>query len=178
MKNKRGQFYLVAGIIILAILIGFFSISNSLKKNPSPYDVTEELSFESSKVLEYGETQFYDKPQMSLLLEHFTALYSEYAGEDTRGYFVFGDENGISAYTYEESSKGVVQLSLPGYSSSSIQIQGLEKKEIEDITLDTENNLVVVEIENIKYKFDLKPGENFYFILSRKIGEEVYTTQR
>jgi len=56
MRQKRGQFYLIAALIIIAVIIGFAGISNYIQKKEviKLYDLGEELGIESQNVLDFG----------------------------------------------------------------------------------------------------------------------------
>ena len=59
MKQKRGQFYLVAAIVIISLIVGFSVVSNyaTNKEVVKLYDLKEELGIESANVLKYGTYQ-------------------------------------------------------------------------------------------------------------------------
>lgn len=54
--NKRGQFYLMVSIIIVAVIVGLISVHNIAKKKPVAKisNLEEELETESEKVLDYS----------------------------------------------------------------------------------------------------------------------------
>ena len=54
MRQKRGQFYLIAALVIIAVIIGYAGISNYLEKKESIklYNLGEELGIESENVLD------------------------------------------------------------------------------------------------------------------------------
>ncbi len=171
--KKRGQIYLIAGIIILSILIGFVSIKTYVKQDNKTYDLTKEFGFESGKVLEFGEVNVLNETEMSELLEHFSAAYSTYAGENTEIIYIFGDENEIKAYVPEEDQNGEVSIGFLGRSTIAIKNKKVSKLDNDKITRKGEK--VIVNYNGKEYKFKLKKGYNFYFVIKRKVGEEVYS---
>ena len=51
--NKRGQLYLIAALIIVFVIIGFFSLGNYAKKQKTDvkiYDIAKELEIETGNV--------------------------------------------------------------------------------------------------------------------------------
>ena len=54
--NKRGQFYLVAAMVIIVLIVGFAAVQNYTKKSRTIklIDLKEELGIESGKVLDFG----------------------------------------------------------------------------------------------------------------------------
>ena len=181
-ENKRGQFYLMAAIIIIAVILGFVGVKNYVKKTSDVklYDLKEELGIESEKVIEYGKLELNDD-QNEQLLEHFTAVYTEYSGEEKQLYFIFGSCDKIIAYTYEEDSSGSV--SLPGVGGGSgITLTQTVKKGLcnpnEPNKYNCDNACVGKEVQviinNQQYSFDLNQGEAFYFVISEKVGDDTH----
>jgi len=148
--NKKGQFYLVATIIIVGIVIGLAVIFNYSTKTNS-YEVEEiakELNIESQKVMDYDIAQSTNK------LENFAGNYSSYVGEDKDIYFIIVDEDGDGeAYKYIAEEK---------------------------VNFSEDLNVTGEEIQfglNETYTFKREKGKNFYFIIIYdKRGERyVYT---
>ena len=168
--NKRGQFYLIAAIVVIAIIIGFATISNYYKEKSSTkiYDLGEEIGIESSEVLDYGTIN--DDVDYEELIGHFTGIYSKYAGEDKEIYFIFGNKENIVAYTYESVVSGSIALPFPGGGSPGLTLKNRIKK---DLPINKEESKILIKIkDDISQEFELKPGENFYYVIFQKIGEE------
>ena len=165
--NKKGQFYLLAAIVIIVLIVGFAAISNYAKKKSSIklYDIKDELQIEGGEVLEYGV--YTGDPQ----IEDFIEKYQEYAGEGKNLYFIFGSMDSVWLVKFEEVLTGTVKL------SSGETVPVYEKKN-ETISLGAaEGGKVIVTIGRIDYEFELKPGENFFFVLSQEIeGEQHIVT--
>ncbi|MBR9702309.1 hypothetical protein GOV13_05310 [Candidatus Pacearchaeota archaeon] len=79
-------------------------------------------------------------------IEDFTITFSEYAGEDVEIYYIFGKESGLELYN------GTGFMSPLGSVDGKIQAT----------------------IEGVGYDFDLKSGENFYFVILQEIEGEYY----
>jgi len=140
--KKRGQVYLIAAMILIAILIGFATVSNYSKKkvDTSIIDLGEELKIEGAKVLDYGTITGDDQ------IENFTQTFSEYAGDDVDIYYIFGNEVDLRLYN------GTGQMDDPL----------------------SEDEKIKVTINEIGYEFDLKSGENFYFVILKEMEGEYY----
>ena len=54
-KNKRGQFYLIAILIIIAIFVGFITVANYIRQdtNVDIRGLEEEIQIERRNVLDY-----------------------------------------------------------------------------------------------------------------------------
>lgn len=146
--DKRAQFYLVATIIIVGLLVGLSVVFNYSTK-ASSYGIekiTKELNIEGEKVLDY------DSAHSTNEFESFSRDYSAYIGEDKDIYFIIVDEDASveEAYKYSEGEK----VSLNSY----LVVDGSIR-----FTLDGK-----------VYNFELKEGKNFYFIIIYDKGGERY----
>ncbi|MBU2052837.1 MAG: hypothetical protein V1788_00325 [Nanoarchaeota archaeon] len=178
-KNKRGQYYLVAALIIITIIIGFVTLSNYSEKistETTVYGLEKGLEVESAKVLDYGVYNGLDEVNMAQLLEGFSQAYSEYAELD-KLYFIFGNSQNVSVAGYHDLEDGEVLVNLGGKESSKIKIdKQIYKKQ--DYTAEEEGidkiDIVTITINGVEYRFELYPGENFYFILTVNLKGEQY----
>ncbi len=146
MKNKGGQIYLIATVIIISIISGVTFLSDYYKKDSSTfvYDTKKQLETESEKVFDYG---FANEQDVSELIENFTKDFSDYA-EGVKIYFATGQIGNMDVYYYENGKQ-----SLPH--------------------TETAENISFY-VDNMKYSFELNEGENFYFVITQNIGGENY----
>jgi hypothetical protein len=147
MRGKRGQFYLLAAIIIITLIVGFVTLQNYSygKTSVKLDDLKEELAIESQNVIDYGTSSHDD---WDIQLEQFIESYVNYAGAGKDLYFIFGD-------------------------SGSLQVKAYQNLKLVDAPLiTTEGGEIFITIDNIEYKFDLLDEENFYFIVSQEIEGE------
>jgi hypothetical protein len=153
-KNKKAQFFLIATIILAAILAALAVASNYLTKTDSSVvdKIQRELRIEAEKVLDYealhsgnGFDEFDD----------FSKKYSYYVGQDKDIYFILVDkDNGIEeAYQYAGETK--VDLS-------------------DDLIVSADDIQFV--LDGKYYGFELEKGENFYFIIVYDTGGERYVS--
>lgn len=168
-EDKRGQFYLLAAIVIIVVIVSFAAISNYTSKQSSIklYDVKDELGIESGKVLDFGTID--ETVSDDVLLGHFTTVYDDYAGEGKDIYFIFGNEEGLLAYSYTEEVIGEISLTFGEGDPTNLNILERQKQ---NLPYTTSEGIVIVTIEDNEYEFELKPGQNFYFVISQQIGEE------
>ncbi len=179
--DKRGQFYILTAIIFVVIIMGFSVVSNYSKKKDYVrlYDIREELGIESGKVIDYGTYNELNENEMSNLVSDFATKYSEYAGEGRNLYFVYGNKNKVNVLSYEEMTFGKLTIDMGKRSRSSRETGGKEFKKEEEEFPEKEkgehrSDKVDVELGGKKYEFELKSGENFYFIVSQEIDGEKY----
>lgn len=164
--DKTGQFYLITAIILAAIIIGIVTVSNYSRKETRVRldDLQEELKIESLKVLDHGISNELSATEMNELLQNFVDNYTEQEKSNKDLYFIFGNREDITVKGYQRTAKNV---SIDG----SIITQG---PEYFIGNIDPLLDEVDISIGNLEYNFEIKPGENFYFIISQKIGEEEY----
>jgi len=202
MGKKRGQFYLVAAIVIITILIGFSVVSNYSRNKEvvKLYDLKQELNIETAKVLEYGT---YKEEEADTLLSDFAKSYADYAGEGKNMYFFFGNFQKVTAVAYQDLSNDEMKIAIrkgtgkKGRDNIDCTIDGGVTKTLCEGTLGGEEQMVrgetitfqdfssqsgnieqqvnfLIDILDSEYHFKLRTGENFYFVLEQIVGEERY----
>lgn len=173
MRNKRGQFYLIAALIIIVILGSFATLFFSNQKDYSSniYDLREELNIESEKVLDYGTYNSYNSKKITKLLENFSANYADYKGQGKSLIFVYGNEKEIYQLTYDEANRGTVGL------GDRIKLDIKGKKENKERLKINEKSVKVKFSDNLTREVQISEGENFYFILSEKKENETYIAE-
>ncbi len=149
--DKRGQFYLIAAIIISGILIAIFYASNYFVKKTSYNDgkeIAEELRIELQKVSEYWVNHPLDGEDS---FNNFVEDFSNYA-RDKDIYFIIIDKSTGEPKVIKHTDGTTV---YPGTSS----IVG---------------NEIRVELYGGNYVFPLENGENIYSIIIYDKGGERY----
>ena len=177
MLNKRGQFYLIASIVIVSVIIGFATIKNASHKPViKVYDLGDELNIESNQIIEYGII----KKKMDETIEDFVKDYASYVkGRIDDLYFVVGNSKKIDLIHPKEESSGIIN-------TAGTSVQGSKKIILEryspgidtgkKVSIENKNNKVIIIIPPTKYTFDLKPGENFYYVLHKSESNQKYIT--
>lgn len=152
--DKKGQFYLIAAIIIAGLVIGISYVANYSKKisYDEGKDIATELRIESEKVLDYNLSH----PGSPDEFEDFLMRYSYYVGADKDIYFIIVDidEGVIDAYKFVENKK-------VDYRSS----------------LDVGKNEIYFTIGGNVYTYPLEEGKNFYYLITYYKGDEEYVYQ-
>src|SRR3989344_886621 len=148
MHHKRGQFYLIAAIVIISLIAGIFTIANYSKKQDisKVYDLKRELEIESGKML--------DNVNEGYAWGGLTSNFSAYAGKDVEIIYVIVDavSRNITVYKYIDINNKVGVAYVH----------------------DSGNKIITVNVQDTDYKFKEKEGENFYFIMSQNIGDQRY----
>jgi len=118
-KNKRAQFYLLAALLIILIILGFAAVSNSARKEgidkSELYELFADTNIDKQQLIDYnipGGTG-YTLTEINEILGHFTNTYSSiekiyfiikdgeekyYEYEPGRDLTDLGDENPMSGY--------------------------------------------------------------------------------
>ena len=175
--KKKGQFYLIAAIIIIIVIVSLSGVTNYIEKRKEPvkfYDLSKELSEEGARVVDYG---IYNKEDIPLLMISFTDSYFiNYTKEkETEVVFVYGNKNNITVTTYTNQSTGEISINF-GTTNMGIRGAGRHQANRTTFTPGSGEDKVTVTILENSYKFTLKEGENFFFIITRTSGEERYVT--
>ena len=167
-KNKTAQFYLIAALIIavsVIVVVGVANYAGTKNKGDSVklYEVSEELKLEGEQVVNYG---IFTDTELETLLNDFSTNYGEYVvgGQDFDAYFIYGNRDWIKAVAYKQVREGNIGLNIGG-SQQIFQIIGRNTapSQIDKITQIGSN--VIVNIAGTNYDFDIKEGQNFFFIV-------------
>jgi hypothetical protein len=184
-KNKKAQFYLIAAIIIVGIIIILSGITNYIVTREKPakfYDLSQEFKEEGTRVVDYGIYTVSDPRDTIELMENLSEQFAEYSEEkdmETELVFVFGNTTNLTTITYTYQDTGEVRLTIPG---SSFGITGTPAKDKQVESRDPSGTFdnVNVTLLGQEYLFDLHEGENFFFVISKNVTEtqEVYIASK
>lgn len=177
-KNRRGQFFLVITVIIIGMIAGFITLSNfSIKKSDIKFShVGEELEIESKKVLDYSISQNLNDVDRKALLIDFTSNYSTYS-DAHNFYFIFGDTDEITLTGCKKLKDGQISVGDGlGTELESLSLIGGECNPISSVDISTPPAIIVLTVDEIAYPFNLTVGENFYFVVSKEVEGDIYTT--
>lgn len=171
-SNKRGQFYLVAAIIIISLIIGFVATSNYITQSEQIsriYDLGEEISIEGTSILDYG---IYAQQDTESLIENFTKEYKNYEGNL---YFIYGSKERINVGAYSDLEEKI-EVKLSGeenWNELGSPQKFEDDREKWSYSSGSLINYIRIDIKSIGiYSFEIKEGENFYFILQNEVGGE------
>ena len=117
MKNKKGQFFILAAVILSAVVVSMAVTKNYVNINQEPtkfYELTSEMKHESLRVIDYDVYQDKDK------LPSFIDMNIEnWQNQDPNAEIVviYGDEDEVTIENYGEDSVEVESQSLLGATS-------------------------------------------------------------
>ena len=174
-KNKTAQFYLIAAVIIVIMIIGLASVSNYVVTKDKPtrfYDLSEELNEESYRVSEFIIVNEQD------VMQDFTGKVAGYIEEDVDNFAVFyGDKDGAKLEFYTKEDPGGVSVTIgEGEEAPSFIVSG-RKEFVSDSTQIPPEELsgeesIAIELLGESYNFELSEGQNFIFIITKNAEEE------
>lgn len=166
--NKRGQFYLVATVIIVSIIAGFAVVSNySFEKTPSKfYPIEQELRIESAKVLDYGIASGKNTNEV---MKNFSRDYAINSDSDY-SYYVFGKEDNLTLSGYNKLNTTTIQINV----GLGEQAMNFTKNQFQAFNFSNTGENIKVIVNNVPYDFKLNKGQNFYFIVSKNVDGEKY----
>lgn len=149
MKNKRGQFYLVASIIVVAVVIALAATLNNSSRESTNIaeDIAVELRIEGENVLDYEENT-----GTNVFVDQFSRDYSVYAGEDKDIYFIVVDKS-------------------TGFQDAYIYTNGQKVPLESDLVVGEE---IVFRYDSRNYNFKLEEGKSFYYIIVYETGGDRY----
>ena len=177
--NKRGQFYLVTTIMIIAIILGFVSLTNFVNKRSSLkfYYEGEELAIESEKVLDYSLSQSPTPEDTKNNLNIFINNFTKYS-EANNFYFMFGNNNSLNFSGLQKLRNGqinissdsnpgtIIPMNAEGFSQSELPSQNVG--DILHMKIERENDDV------LEFDFEITDGTNFHYVFFRDILGDRY----
>jgi len=163
--NKKGQFYLVAAIIIICILAGIAMYKNYAKidkGNTVVYDLGKELKIETGNVYDYS---IYNNKNTNEVIANWTSRYYDYArtqGSTDSWIFVYGNREEMTAMLFSTAEAGSVSIDT-GSGETKVSVLKNIRTPIKNI--DFSKGDVNINFNGVKYPFKLEEGENFYFVI-------------
>ena len=165
--NKKAQFYIIAAVIIILVLVAMAGVTNyiSIKEEPKVvYDLGENLELEGSWVVDYG---IYNNQEIDDNISYLAIKFSEYlaaTGEDFELIVAYGTQQGGKIRKYIKNSTGIIEVGGTGF-----QNYVIEEQELGNIRDTTE-----IQVRNNTYSLEAGENENFLFVLTTSRGFEEY----
>ena len=175
MRNKRGQFYLVAAIIIVMVISGIASVKTYAFAKSEPrkiQDISLELREESSRIIDYG---IYSKENLTELLNKFTdedfAPYFLEKTENTQIVFIYGNASELYSVQYQPNFTGVVYATLGGGISQWSMKKNYVNRTLFDVSGTDKMNVTLL---NQTFEFEIRNNKMFYFVIAQEKEGEYY----
>ena len=176
--DKRGQFFLIAALVIAGIIITF-GIINITTRAPAEdvaiYDLSNEIGYESGQLIDRGVYMSLSPGQLSSQVISLIGNYSA-SNPDTDITVVYGDAANITAVSYENVPSGSEGVNIGGTTSQVLQTRRTIQSH--RASVNPSGNITVRLNDTESLSFDLKQGENFYLILKKNVKGERLVAQR
>ena len=174
--NKRGQFYIIAAVIIIMAIAGIASVKTYTLVTSKPRSIesmANELREEGFRIVDYG---IYNKENITKLLNNFTDNYAPYFLKKTGNanvIFVYGNKSDLFSAKFDNIGTGRISATIgSGGSTWNMYTDFVNRTKIDVASLP--GNSVRVTIFNKDYNFDIKNNEMFYFVIVQEKDGEVY----
>jgi len=155
--DKRGQFYLIAALIILTLATGFVIISNkaSSVSNYQIQGLKEEIRLESSNIIDYAAYKNLGNSETESML---TNLSNYYINNSQNGnfYFIIGTQSSFVVRAYQRYAENV---SIGGIAWDLGVLEVVHEKSDSGDSID-------IKINGTSFSFKINRGENFHFVVS------------
>ena len=196
MRGKRGQFYTIAALVIILIIVGLTRIANQIEVDNKPekfYKLSEVLDFEGIKVMNsLIYTKNYIDPSLNVEnnINNFLNIFAEYIAEnsdrDISLIFIYGNitANNVTGAVYSTSSSGDIDVFIGG---TNVGV-GLERRSITQTWIQGDDNFKVqthgtgnerklnITIEGVSQDIPVLEDNNFLFVMTTSSGFNEYVT--
>ncbi len=173
-RGKKGQFFLIAALIIVTILLSFMTTKSGIKVSKEKYkiyDLGEELNLETADTIDHG---IYTSPaERGEILESWATKFSNYQGFAGQEEFIFiyTDAGSFKGLRFSRGNRGDVSLDLAGttagVANTDVEIESINLGAISDIAAEGINR---IRIEDFMVTID-PSKEDFYFVIRGESGE-------
>ena len=172
--NKKGQFYLVAAIIIVLAVSGIASVKTYaiIKSKPRKIEnIGSELKEETMRIVDYG---IYSQENLTRILNNFTdSEFAPYFLKKTEGtsiVFIYGNKNDLYSVQYLEKDTGTVFATLGGASPQwQPVVEYANRSKLEDF-----GDTVNITVLDRDFEFEIMDNEMFYFLITQEKDGEVF----
>lgn len=167
MRNKRGQFFLLAAVIISAILITFGTGANKAEVNPEIkdfYSLAKEIKKESSFVLNYDVKN--SKNEIENFLD-ILAIEIRRRHPDSNFIFIYGTNVTSHLRSYGSYTTGF-PIEFPHGKEDCYKKDNFCK------VLYKNKNLISIKIKGKSYDFKLTKYPKFFFVIQKDLGDETF----
>ena len=176
--SKRGQFFLIAAVVIVIIVIGLGVVYNFVttsEEDKSVYDLSKELNYESAQIIDNGVFNSRTKEDIAKNLENLSTVYAE-ANPLSDIIIVYGNTTQVTLLKYNNSNAGEISISTGG---SPVNLAVTIIRTLTKGTVNPTDEKVTVSLKGIDKEFSLREGENFYIILKKdKDDERIVATNK
>ncbi len=172
--KKRGQFYLVAALVIIAVIASLTTVYNDIKvqdKEVFVYDLSKEINYEIKTYLGSGTFSALSPEEIEAYIKKIAEDYSTtYPGIDF--IIVYGNKEDLNLIAYIAEPKGEVCINTTCFSVTETNLL--------NGTVEVNGNVAKIVFfdgdKEVTYTFDIdKDGQNFFLVLQKKDEGEIHS---
>mgnify|MGYP000067774991 CR=1 FL=1 len=167
MKNKRGQYYLIAAMIIIVILASFISVINFASKNSNDpmKEIEKELNNEIEEILNYATMQDLSSIEYKNIFKNMSSNYiSKFSGKTT--IFLYGDKTNLTVKGKNSYNETLTFSDGNGFTILKTGVGEFEENYL--LLADTG----ILKMEDVEHSFQFPKGQGFYYLISNRDGGE------
>jgi len=189
--GKRAQFFLLAAVIISAVVISLGITANRATVNREPgnfYDFSYEVKRESGAVLDYEIYTNVERGDLDQPLEEFVTLLAEDIRDknpDANFLFLYGNNEDMNLRNYgenvsaegEDVPDGGIAISQICLGTNCQPVENFVDAYTEDdgsTDLHPIDGDVVVTVEGNEYEFPVSEHRQVIFIMQKGVGDESF----
>lgn len=179
--NKKAQFFLIAALIISAVILTLgrkYASGSAPEESTLVYDLSDEIYYETSQVIDNGAFQGKSEDEISAEISTLAKYYAD-SNPDSDIVVLYGNSEKIKEVSYQNSLDQKVQV-------RDVLDQGLSKQgsAVKNIEKDSQNIAVDIEFLDkvnseemgkkikIRKNFKIQKGQNFYLVIRKKVDNE------
>jgi len=168
MKNRKGQFYMVAILVIISVFIALITVNNSLRTSPvnSIDDISIKIKIEKREVLDYITSNDLTPLESENIFINFSNSYIKKIGSDKDIIFILGNNSNIKLI-------GQKTVNSKMYYNNNTEFTEILADAI-DLDVLAPNNKITLRIDSNDYDFNLENGQNIYYLIRYNYNEEEY----
>jgi len=181
--NKRAQFFLIAGLVVSSVILGFNAAQNTLdtqRTETRTFDLSDEISYETHQVIDNGIITGKQPEEVQASLEELVKAYGE-SNPDSDVAVLFGDPDATPGAPTALRAIGFNAAQRQAVSTPITTESGENKETITQIEEGGKKKVKVrmkvpdKDKDNEKFverTFEIEKGQNVYIVVKKKIGDE------
>lgn len=172
-RQKKGQFFILAAVIIASVIYGMNATKNILSGSDKPEDfflLGEQISEELNNVIDYSIVSGNDNVSDFI---NKTVFYINHTKAPTEIVFIYLNNGNISVENHAKND--ITSIYATGFSACpTISDCSTFSGQNNSYALNSYSGIVNVSIGSENYLYDLSRGSKSYIVLKRTVGREVY----
>lgn len=176
MLNKRGQFFLLAALVISGILVGLatmYTTTQAPKEDSEVYDLSSELNYETAQVIDQGVVADTSQGDLNSRIVELANYYvNQNPGNNI--IIVFGNETVITEREYTWVSGSIVAAGS-GVTPQALLVNEKEFYPPIDVNTDATSWSITLDLgSNILQEVKIVKGQNFFSVIKKNVADQTY----